>query len=109
MLLTATLVLADRERSPLVAAYFILIAVSALRFSPRLVLFATGASVMGYVGLWSSIVVNRPLENVALPLYGKIMFLLSLIFSGAVIASAIRQARSMASDYSSRRQWTGEA
>ncbi|MBC8870044.1 MAG: hypothetical protein H8E44_11535 [Planctomycetes bacterium] len=99
-LLTAILVMADGPKSPLVVGYFLLIALSALRFNLPLIWLATAGSMAGYLVLlgnakWFD-------ESVRVPRYHQIIFLLALGLSGIVLGQVIRRVRSLAKDYAAR-------
>lgn len=100
VLLTAILVVADGPKSPLVVGYFLLIALSALRFNLPLIWMATAGSMAGYLVLlgdakWFD-------ESVRVPRYHQIIFLLALALSGIVLGQVIRRVRHLARDYAAR-------
>jgi len=109
--LTGILMVADGPRSPLVVAYFLVIAVAALRFQLRLVWFATVGSMAGYLVLlgyarWfagreESLFGPRDLS---VPRYQQLVFLLALALAGVVLGQIIRRVRALAEDYAVRLQ-----
>jgi hypothetical protein len=106
VLLTSILTLADGPKSPLVVAYFLIVASSALRFSLPLVWFATGACVAGYVYLlgfarWGELP-GWPKPDMSVPRYYQIIFVLALVLTGVVIGQVIRRARRLAEHYAQR-------
>jgi hypothetical protein len=110
LLLTAILTLSDGQRSPLVVAYFLLIALAALRFSLPLLWFATGSVVAGYLWLlgfaqWGELP-GWPPPALPLPRYAQVMFLAALVLTGVVLGQAIRRVRGIASEYAARCQAT---
>ena len=100
VLLTAILTVADGPKSPLVIAYFLVIALSALRFNLPLVWFSCGASMAGYLFLLGNAKWFR--EATRVPRYHQIMFLLALVLTGVVLGQVIRRVRTMAQDYAER-------
>jgi hypothetical protein len=102
VLLTCVLCVSNGPRSPLVVAYFLIVAISALRFSLPLVRFATVGSMLGYLVVlgyakWFAAV------DLRVPRYHEVMFLLALGMSGITIGQVIRAVRSMAVEYEARR------
>jgi len=98
--LTAILLIADGPKSPLAAAYFPLLALSALRFNLPLVRFATAACGAGYLVLVAHSACLREATRVA-P-YAALTFLLALVFTGVLLGQVIRRTRSLAGDYAAR-------
>jgi O-antigen ligase len=102
---------ADGPRSPLVAAYSLVIAVAALRFRLRLVWFATLGSMAGYLVLlgyarWfagrdESLFGPRDLS---VPRYQQLIVLFALALLGIVLGQMIRRVRALAEDYARRLQ-----
>jgi hypothetical protein len=102
VLLTCVLCVSNGPRSPLVAGYFLIVALSALRFSLPLVRFATIGSMLGYLAVlghakWFA---SRDLR---VPRYHEVMFLLALGLTGITIGQVVRAVRSMAVEYGARR------
>jgi hypothetical protein len=98
--LTFVLVAADGPRSPLLTGYFLLIALSALRFHLPLVWFTTLLSMAGYLVLtgyakWYA----TPLR---VPRYYQLIVLLSLALLGVIVGQVIRRVRGIAVDYAQR-------
>ncbi len=103
VLLTSVLVLGDGPRSPVAAAYFVLLALSCLRFSLRLIWFSTGGALAGYLFLlgydkWF----RDPPPAQLLPRYYQLMFLLALLLTGVMLGQVIRRVRRLAEDYAAR-------
>ncbi|MFO0965047.1 MAG: hypothetical protein U0793_05600 [Gemmataceae bacterium] len=95
LLLTTTLTLADGPRSPLVVVYFLIVALAALRFSLRLIWFATAGAAAGYLFLlgfarWGS-APGWPKPDMSLPRYHQVIFLLALILTGVILGQVIRR------------------
>lgn len=106
VLLTTVLTLADGPRSPLVVGYFLLIALSALRFNLPLVRCATLGAVVGYLVVcgharWYAT------GAVRVPRYHQIMMLTALALTGIVLGQIIRRVRSLADDYARRAAGSG--
>jgi hypothetical protein len=102
VLLTCVLCVSNGPRSPLVVGYFLIVAISALRFSLPLVRFATVGSMLGYVVVlgyakWFAV------GDLKVPRYHEVMFLLALGMTGITIGQVIRAVRSMAVEYGARR------
>ena len=100
VLLTFILLAASGPMSPLIVAYFLVIALSALRFNLRLVWFASLGSMGGYLILlgyakWQA-------THLRVPRYHQIIFLLSLALTGIIVGQVIRRVRSLAIDYAHR-------
>jgi hypothetical protein len=109
--LTGILMVADGPRSPLVAAYFLVIAVAALRFQMRLVWFATLGSMAGYLVLLGYARWFAGREEslfgprvVSVPRYQQLIVLLALGLLGIVLGQMIRRVRALAEDYARRLQ-----
>jgi hypothetical protein len=106
VLLTTVLALADGPRSPLVVAYFLIIALAALRFSLRLIWFSTSGAVAGYLFLlgfarWGS-VPGWVKADMTVPRYYQVVFLLALVLTGVVLGQVIRRVRRLADNYARR-------
>jgi hypothetical protein len=102
VLLTCVLCVSNGPRSPLVVGYSLIVAMSALRFSLPLVRFATLGSMLGYLvvlGYAKWFAVN----DLRVPRYHEVMFLLALGMTGITIGQVIRAVRSMAVEYEARR------
>jgi hypothetical protein len=102
LLLTCILCVSNGPRSPLVVGYFLIVAISALRFSLPLVRFATIGSMLGYLAVlgyakWFAVF------DLRVPRYHEVMFLLALGLTGISIGQVIRAVRSMAVEYEARR------
>jgi hypothetical protein len=99
LLLTMLAAVGSGPKSPLIFAYFLIIALAALRFSLRLVWFATLGSLVGYLALvgikdgkwFDAQHVVRPVE--------QLMMLASLALTGPIVGQVIRRVRALADDY----------
>jgi hypothetical protein len=101
LLLTCVLTVTDGPRSPMIIAYFVILALAALRFNLPLIWFATAGSAAGYLFLlgyarWFAEV------DLRVPRYHQIVFLLGLVLTGVVLGQIIRRVRQLAEDYAKR-------
>jgi len=106
LLLTTILTLADGPRSPLVVVYFLVIVLACLRFSLRLIWFATAGAVAGYLFLlgfarWGSIP-GWEKSDMTLPRYYQVIFVLALVLTGIILGQVIRRVRGLAEFYAKR-------
>jgi len=106
LLLTTILTLADGPRSPLVVVYFLVIVLACLRFSLRLIWFATAGAVAGYLFLlgfarWGSIP-GWEKSDMTVPRYSQIIFVLALVLTGVLLGQVIRRVRGLAELYARR-------
>lgn len=101
VLLTCILTVSDGPRSPLLVGYFLLIALSAIRFNLPLVRFTTVASMGGYLFLlgYAKWFTTRDLR---VPRYYQIIFLLALACTGIVLGQVIRRVYALAKEYAAR-------
>jgi hypothetical protein len=100
-LLTGVLVVASGPKSPLVAGYFLLIALATLRFSLPLVRFTTVASMLGYLVVLGHARWYRS-EEFHIPRYHQVMLLLALALCGVVLGQVIRRVAGLAREYAAR-------
>jgi hypothetical protein len=103
LLLTAFLLIGDGPRTPLVVAYFLIIALSTLRFSLTLVRFATVGALAGYlcVNGYARWFADREL---VVPRYHQTLVLIALALTGIIAGQVIRSVKSMAYEYAQRIQ-----
>jgi hypothetical protein len=99
--LTAILVLADGPKSPLVVGYLLLVVLAALRFSVRLIWFASIGSILSYMFLlgYARWFTDRDLR---VPRYHQAIFVLALALTGIVLGQVIRRVKKMAVEYAAR-------
>ena len=90
VLLTCMLVVVDGPKSTLSIGYFLVITLAVLRFSPRLVGFATAGAIAGYSFVVGNALLFRPTLKL-LP-YQEFMFVLALLLVGVILSRATRQA-----------------
>jgi hypothetical protein len=102
ILLTALATLAAGPFSPLVFAYFVIIAMAALRFSLGLVWFATLGSMAGYWGLVGTVDKTWFNAEHIVPLPTQMIVLLSLALTGVVLGQVVRRVKAMAREYAER-------
>jgi hypothetical protein len=103
VLLTALASISDAAaNSPLIFAYFVIIALSGLRFNIRLVWCATVGTMLAYMTLVArSDPVWFDADHTVRPVAQGLM-LLSLALVGIVLGQIIRRSRAMADDYARR-------
>jgi hypothetical protein len=101
ILLTALLMVAAGPRSPIIVAYFVILALATLRFSVTLVQFTTAGAiasylfVLGYAAWFAS-------RDIRVPRYHEIIVLLALGLTGITLGQIIRRARALADHYAQR-------
>ena len=92
----------DGPESPLVLAFFVIVALASLRFSLGLVWFATLGSMLGYLTLVGLRDKKWFDQDHAVPLTTQAITLLSLALTGIVLGQIIRRVRSLAEEYAYR-------
>jgi hypothetical protein len=105
VLLTAVLTVADGPRSPLVVAYFLIIALAALRLNLRLMWMATLGSMAGYLLLLGYVDYCAHADRAAamsVPRYYQLIILVALALAGVILGQVIRRVRTMAEDFARR-------
>lgn len=100
-ILTAVLMLADGPRSPLIAAYFVVVAFSAVRFSLPLIWFSTLGAIGCYLFLngFARWFTER---DIGVPRYHQLIFLIALGLTGIVLGQVVRGTRRMMSTMEAR-------
>lgn len=102
--LTALLWIGSGPASPLVYAYFPVVALSGLRFNLRLVRFAT----LGAMGCYLAVVgASDPHwfdSQHATPVVQQLVALLSIGLTGLIVGQVVRRVRGLAADYARRLQ-----
>lgn len=96
-LLTAVLTLADGPRSPVLAVYFLVIVLAGTRMSQRLVLFASGGAVLGYVALLAQVRFYRP--DLDVPPHWALTTICALVLQGVVMYQIVGGAKRAAEAY----------
>jgi hypothetical protein len=101
VLLTALIIVANGPRSPLIAVYFVILALAALRFSTPLVRFAAVGAVAGYVFVlgYARWFTDRAIR---VPRDHEIVVVLALGLTGIALGQVTRRARGMAEEYAAR-------
>ncbi len=102
-LLTAILAIADGPRSPLLVGYFLLIALSGLRFNLALVRCAALGALAGYLFLLGEARWFTE-RDITVPRYYQLITLVALGLTGIVIGQIVRKVHGMARDYANRVQ-----
>lgn len=102
LLFTALLLLADGPRSPLIAGYFFILCLSALRFSTGLVRFASFGALASYLFVAGQAARVRP--ALAVGRNHELIVLLSLALCGVTLGQLLRRVRALAEDYARRRE-----
>ena len=112
LLLTALASLAAGPNSPLIQAYYLIIALAALRFSLGLVWFSTLGAMAGYwllVGLEDAKTSRWFDAQHAVAPVTQLLTLLSLSLTGIVIGQVVRRVAFLAADYAQRKSAAGNA
>jgi hypothetical protein len=102
VLLTVLIWLAGGPSEPLVVAYFVIIALAAVRFSLGLVWFSTLASMLGY---WSLVgLADRKwfAADHVVPVVTQLVMLLCLALTGITIGQVVRGVKRIATEYAER-------
>jgi len=102
LLLTSLAALANRALSPLILAYFVIIAMSALRFSLGLVWFSTLGSLLAYYALVGMTDKTWFDEDHVVPVHQQLVTLLSLGLTGIVLGQVVRRVKAMAAEFAGR-------
>lgn len=109
-LLTALAALAEQPaQTPLVMVYFLTLALAGLRFSLRLVWFATLASMVGYLYLVGATDETWFDADHATPVSQQLVVLASLGLTGVLLGQILRRVRSLAEEFARRLQTAGQA
>jgi hypothetical protein len=102
LLLTSLAASANRALSPLVFAYFLIIAMTALRFSLGLVWFSTLGSMICYYALVGMTDPTWFDDDHVVQIHTQLITLLSLGLTGIVIGQVVRRVKAMAAEYAER-------
>ncbi|MBM4003655.1 MAG: hypothetical protein FJ295_10265 [Planctomycetes bacterium] len=100
--LTATLVLANGARSPLVLGYFLILAMTGLRMNLLLVRMATGIAIGGYLMVlgctrWPMGLLKE-LNLPSVPRYQQLMVVAGIALTGIVVGQWVRHVRKVVDD-----------
>jgi len=102
VLLTTLAALTGGPFSPLVAAYFVVIALAALRFSAPLVWITALASICGYWLLVGLVDKKWFDADHAVPVTTQLITALSLALTGVILGQVVLRTEAMAHEYSAR-------
>ncbi len=102
VLLTALASIGSKANSPLVFAYFVIIALAAMRFSLRLIWCATLGGMLGYLALVGLTDTKWFDADHAVPVVTQLVVLLSLALTGIMLGQVIRRVRALADEYAQR-------
>lgn len=107
LFLTSVLIISSGPHSPLVSCYFLVIAISALRFDLTLVRLATIGAMIGYVCVlgvakWPATFGRDATVDITVPRYQQLVTLAAIGLTGVVIGQVIRRVRRLAEDYARR-------
>jgi hypothetical protein len=100
--LTAILTVSEGARSPATVAYFLILALSALRMSLPLVRTATALCALGWLWLLGT-AEAFPGREATVPRYHQVVFLAAVLFAGILLGQVVRRARAIAEEYARRR------
>jgi hypothetical protein len=103
VLLALLLCLGSGPRDPLVAGFFLIIAMATLRFSERVVAAATVEALIGYAAvlLYAGRVADA--RNLQVPRYQQALTLASIALAGLILWQAVIRGRIVAADFARRR------
>lgn len=104
VLLSALAWLAGGPESSITRAFFLIIALSALRFDLGLVWFSTLGCMVAYEALVGRVDSNWFDANHTVPVVDNLIMLVSLALTGLIIGQVIRRSRHAAADYAHRLQ-----
>jgi len=104
-LISVALLLSRGPQSPLVVAYFLVIALAGLRFQLRLVWFATLACLLSYLIVLGG---SHPdwfggQRDFRIARYEELIFAAGLFLAGVVTGQTVRRVKAMAADFVRRR------
>jgi len=108
VMLTSVLCISTGPRSPLVVGYFLIIALSALRFSLPLVRLTTVGAAIGYVCVlgmakWPERFGRDAALDLRVPRYEQLVTLAAIGLCGVFLGQVIRRARHVAEEFQQRR------
>jgi hypothetical protein len=109
LLLTAVLAAANGPKSPLVAVYFLLLALAALRLDLRLLWLAAAGAVVSYLFLLAYVRWWVPERELRVPRYHQAMVVLALVLTAVTLGQLIRRVGAMIPEYARRLRARPEA
>jgi hypothetical protein len=114
VMLTSIICVGSAARSPLVAGYFLILVLSALRLSLPLVWFSTVGCVLGYICIlgiakWPdrfgiTKLLGETTMDLRVPRYHQVIMLLAIVLAGVMLGQIIRRVRYMAEEFAERNQ-----
>jgi len=107
VLVTALVWLAGGPLSPSTRAFFLVIALSALRFDLGLIWYTTLGCLIAYEGLVGSADEKWFDKKHAVPVVDNLLMLLSLGLTGIILGQVIRRVRQAAGEFASRMEQRG--
>ena len=102
VLLTTVLMLGHGPKSPLLAAYFVVLAMAALRVDLPLIWFAGGGAAAGYLFLLGYARYFAPERDLRVPRFHELLFLTALALTTVALGQLVRRVRRLAADYARR-------
>jgi hypothetical protein len=102
VLLTMVLMVGHGPQSPLLVAYFVVVAMAALRVDLPLLWFAAGGAAAGYLFLLGYARWYAPERNLRVPRFYELLFLVALALTAVVLGQLVRRVRRLAADYARR-------
>ena len=102
LLLTLLAALSDKADSPLVLAYFLILAIAGLRFQLRLIWFATFGCMLGYMALVGAADGQWLDAEHAVEPVTQLITLVSFVLTGVILRQIIRRVRGLADDFRQR-------
>lgn len=109
--LTAALCFSTGPGGPLVAGYFLIIGLAALRLDLWLIRWATVASTFGYLFVLGAarwpVGLLKEIQVAAVPRYHQIMIIVALILMGVVVGQVVRLGWGMVAAHVGRKDKTG--
>jgi len=113
VMLTSVLCISSGPRSPVVVAYFLIIALAGIRFNLPLVRWTTAGAVLGYLcvlGLakWPARFGRAADLDIRVPRYHELVVIVAIVLCGVFVGQIVRQSRRVAEEYAARRSGEGE-
>jgi hypothetical protein len=102
VLLTTVLMIGHGPQSPLLTAYFVVLAMAALRVDLPLIWFTAGGAAAGYLFLLGYARFYAPQRGLRVPRFHELLFLVGLALTAVVLGQLVRRVRRLAADYARR-------
>jgi hypothetical protein len=116
VMLTGIICVGSAARSPLIAGYFLILVLSALRLSLPLVWFSTAGCVVAYlfvlgIAKWPdrfgfTKILGETTTDLRVPRYHQMITLLAIVLAGVMLGQIMRRVRHLASDFAGRERLT---